>query len=215
MESHLGPGETVQRGRRAASWHSLHHLAGLWVTLKRIMKSGSLQSTVSWLKQTHDKSEWDAQQHPPRADRVPSKSCGSHLQSSSVTSFNYRRENGSKMKNCVGTLMKGSSTPTLPQPCCPRLQAKSQSKQSKTGHFLAGFGTQPDVALKGEITRNREVDRSQANAAQSGHVKAWASSLTIGWLLQTWPICVHTHRRTSCMTKFSEAFTWRHTHTHG
>ena len=49
---------------------------------------------------------------------------------------------------------------------------KKPIKTIKDRTFLADFGTQPDVALKGEITSNREVDRSQANVAQSGHVKA-------------------------------------------
>lgn len=67
------------------------------------------------------------------------------------------------MESCLGMLMKGSSTPTLPQPCSeftqPASSWKSPIKTKKDiGHFLAGLGTQPDVALKGEITSNGEMD---------------------------------------------------------
>lgn len=59
-------------------------------------------------------------------------------------------------------LMEGSSTPTLPQPCSdfsqPASSRKSPIKTKEDRKFWAGLGTQPDVALKGEITSNGETD---------------------------------------------------------
>lgn len=49
-------------------------------------------------------------------------------------------------------------TPTLPQPCSDCCGGKVQSKQKRTGNFRANSVTQSDVALKGEITSNGEMD---------------------------------------------------------
>lgn len=66
------------------------------------------------------------------------------------------------MESCLRMLMEGSSTPTLPQPCSdftqPASSRKSPIKTKKDRKVWAGLGTQPAVALKGEITSNGDVD---------------------------------------------------------
>lgn len=57
--------------------------------------------------------------------------------------------------------MEGSSTPTLPQPCSDFTQPVSSRKspiKTKDRTFWAGSGTQPGVALNGEISSNGEMD---------------------------------------------------------
>lgn len=66
------------------------------------------------------------------------------------------------MESCLRMVMEGSSTPTLPQPCSdftqPQSSRKNPIKTKEDRKFRACSGTQSDVALKGEITTNAEMD---------------------------------------------------------
>lgn len=66
------------------------------------------------------------------------------------------------MESCPRMVMEDGSTPTLPQPGSdftqPASSRKSPIKTKEDRKFGAGRATQPDVALKGEITSNGEMD---------------------------------------------------------
>ena len=86
------------------------------------------------------------------------------------------------MESSLRMVMEGSSTPTLP--CSdftqPQSSRKSPIKTKKDRKFRASSGIQSDVALKGEITSNKEMDivpsLSWLSQAKPKHEQALSAS---------------------------------------